>query len=328
MLPGPLTLPGCLMPSGMPDLKIHTLFLGLALLAAFFLSGCTTEPVETHLLLPVQFSNVPEGMTVTQFRTDKIEIRIKADPRVIEKIKEKHLQYPADLYADLDIDPAGETDSIGPGYYLLPVDKRRIPVDPEITILDISPSYLGVRLENIIIRTFKIEVPYSGTLPRGFLALAPAPEPASVTLAGAESLIEQIQTLKTKPVDIADAREPIKKEVPLDLENPQLYTASSPIIVVSVQIQEEQVEKIIENLEIQIRHCPHTARIEPATITIGVRGPYGTIHNKETLGQIFAFIDLEGLKPGVYARHALINIPVGLTMTRSDPRVFTVKIEK
>jgi hypothetical protein len=34
------------------------------------------------------------------------------------------------------------------------------------------------------------------------------------------------------------------------------------------------------------------------------------------------------MEPGVYARHTYINIPVGLTMTRSDPRVFTVTIEK
>ena len=328
MSPGPRPLPGFLMPSGMPDLKIHTLFLGMVLFAAFFFGGCTTEPVETHLLLPVQFSNVPEGMAITQFHTDKIEIHIQADPRLIEKIKEKHLQYPADLYTDLDIDPAGDTDSIGPGYYVLPVDKRRIPVDPDIIILDISPSFLGVRLENIISRDFKIAVPYSGTPPQGFIALAAAPEPASVTLAGATSLIDAIHALKTKPVDLVNARESFKREVPLDLDHPHLYAASHPIILVSVQIQEEQVEKPIENIPIQIHNASFFASIAPAAITIAVKGPYGSIHNREILDQIFAFIDLAGLTPGVHTRHAFINIPVGLTMTRSEPRVFTVKIEE
>ncbi len=316
------------MPSGMPDLGIHkkhSLFL-LILLLCFW--GCAPEPLETHLLLPVKFTNVPKGMIVTQSRTDKIEIRIKADPRLIQKINDNPIHYPADLYTDLDIDPAGATDSIGPGYYMLPVDKRRIPMDPAITILEISPSYLGVHLEKEITREFKIKVPCSGDPPEGLIALVPAPDPSTVTLSGAESVINGIQALKTRPVDLTQAKESFKKEVPLDLEASRHITSELPIIVVSVQIQEKQVEKSIEHLPIQIRNCPYSARIEPDVMTITVKGPYSIIHNAETLDRIVAFLDLKGMGPGVYARHTYINIPVGLTMTRSDPRVFTVTIEK
>lgn len=316
------------MPSGMPDLRHHKSFYRLLTILLLFFWGCAPEPVETHLLLPVEFANVPKGMIVTQYRTDKIEIHIQGDPRLVEPLSEKPIHYPADLYTDLDIDPAGASESIGPGYYVLPVDKRRIPVDPAITILEISPSYLGVRLEKEITREFKVEVPFSGELPEGLIALAPTSDPASVVLSGAQSLIDEIQVLKTRPVDLTDARESFKKEMPLDIESPRLLTSDSPIVVVSVQIQEAQVETSIEHLPIQIRNSPFSARIEPDVMTIAVKGPYSIIHNKETLGRIYAFVDLEGMTPGVYARHSYINIPVGLTMTRSDPRVFTVTIEK
>jgi hypothetical protein len=312
----------------MPDLLHHKISFCVLSILLLSVWSCTPEPQETHLLLPVEFANVPKGMIVTQYRTDKIEIHLRGDPRLIEKISKKPIHYPADLYTDLDIDPAGASESIGPGYYMLPVDKRRIPMNPAITILEISPPYLGVRLENEITRTFKIEVPYSGPPPEGLIALAPSPDPSSVTLSGAESVIRDIQVVKTRPVDLTQARESFKKEVPLDLETPRYVTADTPIIVVSVQIQEKQVEKSIENLPIQIRNCPFSASIEPDKMTIAVKGPYSIIHKKETLDQIYAFLDLEGTGPGVYARHTTINIPVGLTMTRSDPQVFTVTIEK
>jgi YbbR domain-containing protein len=200
-------------------------------------------------------------------------------------------------------------------------------VDPGITILEITPSFLSVHLEKIITRTFKISVPYTGTPAQGYIVLEPSAEPASVTLSGARSQIEAIQVLKTKPVDLTGAQETFKKEVPLDLENPRQYSTSDPIIVATVQIQEEQVEKTVENLPVQIRNCPFTAVIEPPAVTIVVKGPFAAMGNKNILGGIFAFIDLEGLSPGVYARNALINIPVGLVMTQADPRVFTVTIE-
>lgn len=314
----------------MPDLRHHKPFYLLLTILLLSVWSCAPEPVDTHLLLPVEFTNVPKGMIVTQYRTDKIEIHIQGDPRLIETLSEKPIHYPADLYTDLDIDPAGmpESISIGPGYYLLPVDKRRIPVDPAITILDISPSYLGVRLEKKITREFKVEVPCSGTLPEGLIALTPAPDPPSVVLTGAESLINEIQTVRTRPIDLTQVKESFKKEVPLDLESPRYVTTDTPIIKVSVRIQEAQVEKTVENLSIQILNCPFPARIEPDVMTLSVKGPYSLVHNKETLDRIYAFLDLEGIKPGVYARHTYINIPVGLTLTRSDPRVFTVTIEK
>jgi len=312
----------------MPDLRHHKSFYRFLTILLLSVWGCAPEPVETHLLLPVEFTNVPKGMIVTQYRTDKIEIHIQGDPRLVETLSEKPIHYPADLYTDLDIDPAGASESIGPGYYMLPVDKRRIPMDPAIKILEISPSYLGVRLEKEITREFKVEVPFSGDLPEGVIALAPTTDPTSVILSGAESLINEIQVLKTRPVDLTNARESFKKEMPLDIDSTRLVTADSPIIVVSVQIQEAQVEKSIEHIPVQIRNSSFSARIEPDVMTIGIKGPYSIIHNKETLGQIYAFVDLEGMTPGVYARHSYINIPVGLTMTRSDPRVFTVTIEK
>lgn len=312
----------------MPDLRRHKPFYRLLTILLLSVWSCAPEPVETHLLLPVEFANVPKGMIVTQYRTDKIEIHIQGDPRLIETLSEKPIHYPADLYTDLDIDPAGASESIGPGYYMLPVEKRRIPMDPAIKILEISPSYLGVRLEKVITREFKVEVPFSGDLHEGLIALAPTTDPTSVILSGAESLINEIQVLKTRPVDLTNARESFRKEMPLDIDSTRLVKADSPIIVVSVQIQEAQVEKSIEHIPIQIRNSSFSARIEPDVMTIAIKGPYSIIHNKETLDRIYAFVDLEGMTPGVYARHSYINIPVGLAMTRSDPRVFTVTIEK
>jgi hypothetical protein len=312
----------------MPDLRHHKPFFRLLTILLLSVWGCAPEPVETHLLLPVKFTNVPRGMIVTQYRTDKIEIHIQGDPRLVETLNENPIHYPADLYTDLDIDPAGASESIGPGYYMLPVDKRRIPLDPAITILEISPSFLGVRLEKKIVREFRVEVPFSGELPEGLIALAPTTEPTSVTLSGAESLINEIQVLKTRPVDLTNARESFKKEVPLDIDSPRLVATDSPIVVVSVQIQEAQVETTIEQIPVQIQNSSFSARIEPEAMTIAVKGPYSIIHNKQVMEQINAFVDLEGMNPGVYARHSYINIPVGLIMTRSDPRVFTVTIEK
>ncbi|WDP90415.1 MAG: YbbR-like domain-containing protein [Desulfobacter sp.] len=321
------------MPSGMPDFKhIPARFAAAGIcfflfLAVLQVSGCTVEPVETDILLPVDFANVPEGMVITQFHTNKIELRIKGNPGRIEKLNTETILYPADLYTDLEFDPAGASDSIEPGHYLLPVDRTRIPLDPAITILDISPSYLSVRLDKKITRTFKVTVPYSGEPAKGYMALAPAVDPPTVDLTGARTLIDGIKTLKTKPVDLGNAAEAFKKEIPLDLDNPLLFSADRPMFIVTVPIKPRTAVRTIEGIPIELRNRTGRVSIKPDRIDIEIKGPEDTLGAKAVLEQICAFMDLNGLKPGVYARHAYIDIPVDLVMTKASPQVFTVTIK-
>ncbi len=90
------------------------------------------------------------------------------------------------------------------------------------------------------------------------------------------------------------------------------------------------VSKTIEDIPIQIYNCPapaRSAKIEPGKITIKIKGPFEALNNKEIMDQIYSFIDIKDLKPGVYARHAYINVPVDLIMIDAIPQVFTIKIE-
>ncbi len=289
--------------------------------------SCTIEPVETDLLLPVKFSNLPDNMVLTHFHTDKIEIKIQAKPELVDQINKENIHYTIDLYTDLEFDPAGDSTSIEPGAYLIPLEKKRIPLKPEIRLLSINPSYISVQLEKKASKKLKVTVPYIGQPAKGYIALEAATEPASVELTGAAPLIQSITELKTKPIDISNTSEPFKKKIPLDLEDPSIIPASNPIVIVTVPVQQQLVAKTIENIPIQVWNTTQAVSIEPSQISVKIKGPFETLSNKNVLDRIYSFIDLKGLKPGVYARHAYVNIPVGLMMTEAVPQVFTVKIE-
>lgn len=300
----------------------------LAVMAIFIFTSCTQEPRETNLLLPVDYANVPGDMILTNFHTDKIEVRIKCQAKRIEKLSKESLVYPADIYTDLAFDPAGGTDAIEPGRYLLPVDKNRIPLGNSASIMNITPSYLSIRLEKKVTRVFKVMVPFIGETAKGYMAISPMCAPSTVTLTGAESLINGINQLTTKPVDLTNANENFKKEVPLDLEQSELFTAAQSIFVVSVQIQPLTGTRTIEQIPIKLLNRPQkNISIEPSAVSIDLKGPQKYLNNTSLTDKIYAFMDLEGLKPGVYARHACIDIPVELVMSNASPRVFTVKIE-
>lgn len=319
--------PVSLIQSGMHKSWRNTFLLVFATVIIFCFPGCATEPVETNLLIPVDYSNIPSNMILTDFHTDRIEIKIRAHPRLIELINKKNTRYTVDLYTDLEFDPAGDSDSIETGTYLIPVEKKRIPMNPAIRILDINPSYLNVQLEKTEKKVFRVTVPYIGNPPTGYIALEAAANPATVELSGTLDQINAIRQLKTKPIDLSNAKEDFKKEIPLDLNNPKLISASTPIIVVSVPIQQQLVTKHITQIPIKLINCPYKTSLEPSDISITIKGPFETLGNRLILDQIHSFIDLKGLLPGIYVRHAHINIPVDLIMTNASPQVFTITIE-
>ncbi len=298
----------------------------ILLLCLFFTAGCNTEPVETNFLFPVDFSNIPENMVLTEFHTDKIEIRIQAIPRLMERINKESIRYPVDLYTDLAFDPAGDFDSIEPGEYLIPVYKKRIPMNPAIKILSVKPTYLSVRLEKKVRRIFQIKVPYTGTPAKGYIALDAAADPPSVELAGPASILESIIELKTKPIDLTNINEGFKKKIPLDLEDPSIVSSPDQVVTVTVPVEQQLVSKTVENIPVLVWNSAFSVKIEPPGITVSIKGPFEKVSNREVLGRIYSFIDLKDMKPGVYVRQAYINIPVDLIMTDATPQMFTIKI--
>ena len=308
----------------MHKIKFFVIFIFL------FFVNCTTEPVETDLLVPVDFSNIPNNMILTDFHTDKIEVKIRTAPKLMELINKENIRYPVDLYTDLEFDPAGASDSIEPGAYLIPVELKQIPMNPAIRIVSVKPSYLSVQLEKKIEKVFKVTISCQGLPAKGYIALEPVISPVSVKLTGAASFINSIKELKTKTIDLSNAKKTFQKKIPLDLDNPLLISSFDHIISVKIPIVQELVSKTVENIPIQIFNYNAPSKsviIEPSDITIKVKGPFATLSNKKIMDQIYSFIDIKDLKHGVYDRHAYINIPVGLIMTDAIPQVFTIKIE-
>jgi YbbR domain-containing protein len=244
----------------------------------------------------------------------------------MERLNTETIRYPVDLYTDLAFDPAGDFDSIEPGEYLIPVYKKRIPMNPAIKILAVKPAYVSVRLEKKVRKFFQIKVPYTGTPAQGYTALEATTDPPGVELIGPESVIESIFELKTKPIDLTNVNEAFKKKIPLDLEDPSIVSFPDQVVTVTVPVEQQLVSKTVD-IPVLAGNTDFQVKIEPAEIILTIKGPFDKLSKKEVLGRIYAYIDLKDMKPGVYVRHAEIDIPVDLIMTDAGPQVFTIKIK-
>jgi len=295
--------------------------------ATLFIFACTQEPVETNLLLPIGFSSLPADLVRMPSHSSNLEIRIKGPAKLIQDVSQEEMSYLVDLYTDLAMDPAGTASSIEPGFYSIPIMDERIPLNPKITILKIKPTYVTVHLERKMVKRLPVHVPYTGEAPPGFTALDAATVPGVVEVTGAQSIIAPLMFILTKPVDITNAKEDFKKNLPLDLTPPTTVDPPSAIVVASIPIVETIVIQNFENLEIVTINSSNTTSVVPPFMGIKVKGPLNTLKKDDIKETFKIYIDLEGLTPGVYVRRAAITLPVGLILADTKPELFTVTIK-
>jgi YbbR domain-containing protein len=293
------------------------------------MQGCSSKPEESNLLLPVHFLSMPPGLVKIFPFTKNIEIHVKGPARLIQKISSDNLNYNVDLYTDLASDPAGDSGSIEPGLYSIPVIENRISLHPGIEITSISPSFIIIKLDKMVKKHFHVFVPYSGKPAPGYIALPSESKPGEVELQGAASVIDSIKSVRTKPVDITGFKESFKREIPVDINKTSGIVSKPEIILVSVPIKEKTIIMSFKHIPVKIKNnSMRKIIITPPEMEIQVKG-YANILKKKDLRKTFRiYIDLKGLGPGVYVRRAIINLPVGMILTNTKPEIFTVTIEK
>ncbi len=299
----------------------------IIVLSLFFFQGCSSKPKETDLLLPVHFLSMPSYLVKTSPFTKNIEIHIKGTARLVKQISADNLSYHVDLYTDLVSDPAGDSGVIEPGLYSIPVIKERIPLLPGVIITNINPSFITIRLQKAVTRLLPITIPYTGKPALGYIALPAKPEPDKISLTGADSIINTIKSVKTKPVDITGSKESFKKEVPVDIDKASGIKILPKIVMVSVPIKEKTIIRTFRHISVETKNNCLETIITPREIQIQVKG-YANILKEKTIEKKFKiYMDLNGLKPGIYVRRAIIILPVGLILISARPEIFTVKIK-
>jgi len=269
---------------------------------------------EADIFVPIIIGKRPAGLTVAGPRQKGLEIRVRGPKAAIKTLSGLKLEYVLNLTG------------IKPGVQSVPVQTALLSVPKGISIIGSKPSVLTVTVENEIKRELPIVIAFSGEPATGFLIADAIATPATITLCGPESILAPLDKIMAKPIDITGISESFKKEVALNLAEKLEVASSSNLIKADVLIAEKIATKTFAAILVNGKDSPYGFLITPATIDIEVKGPVNILEKPDTKKDITVYIDLKGLKPGVYVRRATITLPVKTTLFNVKPEIFTVKI--
>ena len=206
------------------DLLLHNLGLKLAsLLLALLLYAhvVTDQQRESRLTIPLALTGLPDSLAVSGHVPSRVTVDVRG--------KWKDLIRLGLIGRQLTVDLAG----VSPGRFQKSISaddvrERAIPAElaKAVDVTDvIEPRTVDVLVEAKRRRSVPLLARLVGAPADGYeLVGDPELEPDSAVVAGPQSVVENLDTLRTLPVDIAGERERIQRQVQLD-------TGASPIVV-------------------------------------------------------------------------------------------------
>ena len=295
---------------------IKLLAVGIAVGLWFLASGWVYE--SSTVRLPVNL-RLAEGMTQVDIKPAMVTVRLEY-PREYGTLIESG-ELPIRIIHDL-------TETRTPGRVVFNLPAADVEKSPRLRVTGIYPSRIVAEIDRLAEKALPVWVVYRGNPAPGFRVAGERVVPPEVVVPGPAGVLEEMTAVKTRPINITGRELPFDQRVNLEPVSPYFDPELEPVTVI-VQILEELGRREFPDIEVGIlRGAMGVAKVtyEPETVDLVVRGSSQDL-DAVTADDLTAYIDVIGLKPGVYNLPLRTNLPGGVTLEKADPSVIKITIE-
>jgi len=219
-------------------------------------------------------------------------------------------------------------EGLGAGVHSLTVEKKRIVLPAGITVVAVRPPTLVISLESRVYKKVPVVISLKGRPAAGFTVGDAVPDPPVVTLQGPRSVLVPLTRVFTRPVDVSDTASSFAREILLDLPKTVEPFESNGVVVARISVVGKIVTLVFERVAVGARGGRLPWRITPTAVDLQIRGPENVLEALRSDMGSRVYLDLAGLKPGVYVRRAVIDLPPGVQLVSAEPGLFTVTLRE
>jgi YbbR domain-containing protein len=189
--------------------KLLTENIGLkisAVLISVFLWFFVTSRGQSEIAfdIPLEFKNIPSDIGIVNASVKTVSITVRGHERPMKNLKV------ADVRVYVDLSKAKK------GTEVFYINKDDIKLPYALSVMNISPSTVKVKLDETISRTFPVNPVLTGEPRNGYFVSSIKVEPKSVVIKGLKSDVLRLHILKTEPIYIADSISTMIQEVNID----------------------------------------------------------------------------------------------------------------
>jgi len=275
------------------------------------------QPVTTQISVKLDWGQKPEDITLMTEVEKNVSIQIKGYKYLVEPILTQEIVYPIDF------------SKIQTGSVNLVIDSKKLKFPEGIELLSINPESLSFQIERIIEKEIPVRLSVSGTPSKSCVLSEIYLKPGAIFFNGPENVLKDktITEFFTRELSLDGAHESFSKELPIIMDESLIPFVSKRIVRVDVTLNEKIEAREYKNIRVIGKNTPYRYKIRPSTVDLTFEGRIKALQELK-LNTINVYIDLQGLKPGVYARRVKIEVPGNVSLTGVRPEIFTITLYK
>ena len=185
-----------------------------AVLISVFLWFFVTSRGQSEIALdiPLEFKNIPADIGIVNSSVKTVSVTVRGNERPMKNLKVSDVR----VYVDLSKAKKG-TDV----FY---INKDDIKLPYALSVMNIDPSTVKVKLDETVSRTFPVNPVLTGEPRNGYFVSSIKIEPKSVVIKGLKSDVLRLKILKTEPIYIEDSISTMSQEVNIDTSGVNVTT--------------------------------------------------------------------------------------------------------
>ena len=263
-------------------------------------------------IIPIRAVNVPEGMAVRSFSEDGVRVRVSATREGFEDLTTN------DFLAEVNMGSVTQPTSTR-------VVTVRVVGAANVDVVDVSPSFIDVVMEQQASKQVPVQVNRIGSPPQGYNVASTETNPANARVTGASSLVQLVESV-TLDVNLTGARVNIQQQpvlTPRDasgaaVRGPSVEPRAAEVRVTIVQQDAILIMPVQPQMQGNLAEGYNVVGVTVDPLTVTVNGPLEVLQSVQSLTT--DPIDLSGLRADV-TRTVRLRPPASLQVSRDSVTV-------
>lgn len=285
----------------------------LILAASLWFLVAGEEKVDMTVQIPVEVINLPENLEVANQVKTELAVTVTGPQALIRTLSR-------DVTRTIDLSNAVA------GPVVIENDIDSIPMPWGVRVLRVKPAELILKLDKLITKKLPIQPITTGEIPKGYTLSSVMLEPASISINGSEALLQHIEDLRTKPLDINGLTRSAMSHTSLDIPAEIAELIGQPVVTASIIIEEKMLHKAVSNIPITIKkeHSPAGLQLSTSAIKVHAIIPYSVAESTKKLESLFSIsVNTAGLQPGTHTLKVQVTAAKGIEILEAQPELIT-----
>lgn len=265
----------------------------LAVLLAFFIWLFATVPTMheksvVQFFVPITYQNLPKDLEIVSPQLQSVNVSVEAMKSNLQDVHPSHFQ----VFLNL----SGATE----GKNSVAMSEKNIKSpNKDIKVISVSPTEVQLELEKIAEKLLPIRPVIQGKLAPGFVVNDIVMEPNNINIRGPFSVMETMDQIETKAINVDGLNSDIDIAVTLDLPNRVRVLDNVNFLAARIKVGSEPMNLRIDKIPIGLINQTYVTRINPQEFNVLLRGPKSVLKNFSR-DDLRAVVDLSQYKPGTY----------------------------